>query len=365
MRAQHIASLLACLLATTVYATDATTNDTGGLILEELRSIRSSLDRIADELSELRTVDERRKAVQSLSVDYPAFTRQGPDIATLADLTLPDDPSPKEVKQYILDIVSASQGQNTFSDRDPQVALLTRVGRENLPLLIEALSYARSMNDYHIKRAIVNLADESNKSLILDSLPIHQDLVTAVIQHGWEEDARDILLTELKNTGQYLPTEWIQAAASLNDPESYPLLRDYFINGQNRSWTYKAIKHLPIEDMPGAVAEAWQRSKYGDDCNRIYMAIIAVKYGHLDALAVLVDSLTSGTPDSYWSSQEARPAVLRHTGFRGSNSELGRWFEANRDQLRFDAESCKFIMATDVEQPDGEPTQESARSAAP
>lgn len=344
MRTQYTASLLACILATTIHAKDITTNETGVLILEELRSIRASLDRIADELSDLRAADEKRKSVQRLSVDYSSFNRQGPDMDKLAEVALSDDPSPEEVKQYILDIVSASQGQNTFSDRDPQVALLTRVGRDHLPLLIEALSYSRSMNDYHVRKAIVNLADEGNKSLIFEALPIHQDLVTAVIQHGWEGDAKDILLTELKSTGQYLPTEWITAVARLNDPESYPLLRDYFINGQNRSWTYRAIEHLPIKDMAGAVEEAWKRSKYSHDSNRNYMAVIAVRYGHLDALEALVDMLTFGTPDGYWSSREARPAVLRYTDFRGSNSELEHWFNTHREQLRFDPKISKFVI---------------------
>ncbi len=348
MKVLYITLILASFLTTISYADNASTDDTR-LMLNELREIRSLLNRIADELSEIRSENEKRKAVQQLSADAAFYSRQGPDIAKLADLTLPDDASPDEVKKYILDIIASSQGQKTFSDRDPQVAMLTKVGPQNLPLLIEALSYSMSMNSFHIERAIINLADESNKSLILDSLPIHHNLVKTVIQNGWEVDAREILLTELKIPGQYLPIEWISAVASLNDSESYKLLRDYFINGMNRSWTYKTIQHLPIENMPGAVEDAWHRSQHEHGYNRISMAAIAVKYGHLDALEALVESLTSETHDGYWIAQEARPAVLRHTSFTGSNEELKNWFLANRSLLRFDPDKKKFVVDKKVE----------------
>lgn len=254
MKIQRIVLLLAFLLATTAYTEDRITGETGALILEELKGMRASLDRMAEELSELRLAEKARKSAQCLSVGQAAFIARGPDIANLADLTLSDNPNPDEVKMYILDIVNASPGQNAFSSRDPQVELLTQIGQKNLPLLIEVLSYVVGLkNDFYIKQAIVNLADENSKSMILGVLPIHQDLIEVVIRHGWEEDAKDILLTELKNTEQDLPSGWIQAVASLNDPESYPLLRDYFINGPNSSSTYKSIKHLPIKDMDEAV----------------------------------------------------------------------------------------------------------------
>ena len=345
MKILYLILMLTVFLSTISYADDSSTNDTK-LILNELREIRASLNRIADELAEARAEIEKQKSLQPLSTDINPFDNsQGPDINKLADLTISDNAGPDEIKRYILSIIAASQGQNTFSDRDPQVAMLTKVGKKNLPMLIDAISFSRSMNhNYHIERAIINLADESNKSLILKSLPVHHDLVRAVIQKGWESDARDILFAELKNPGQYLPTEWIRAVANLNDRESYPLLRDYFINGTNRAWTYKTIQHLPIENMPEAVEEAWNRSKYEHGYNRISMATIAIGYGNLDALEALVNSLTSETHDSYWVNQDARPAVLQYTNFTGSNAELKDWFQNNRSFLRFDPEQKKFVI---------------------
>ncbi len=129
---------------------------------------------------------------------------------------------------------------------------------------------------------------------------------------------------------------------NLNDPATYPLLRDYFINGQNRYWTYKEIKNLPIEDMAGAVAEAWQNSKNGDDCSRQYMALAALPYGHVDAFEALIDML--GDPGNRWITTKSRPAILQVVDFRGSNAELVEWFATHRDQLRFDTETKKFVV---------------------
>ncbi|MFC1841374.1 hypothetical protein ACFL1N_17545, partial [Thermodesulfobacteriota bacterium] len=150
MKVLYITLILACFLTSISYADNASTNETG-LILNELREIRSALNRIADELSEIRSENEKRKAVQRLSVNTPQFTRQGPDIEKLADITLPDNASPDEVEKYILGIIAASQGQNSFSSRDPQVTMLTNVGKNNLPLLIEALPYSRSTTSIHIE----------------------------------------------------------------------------------------------------------------------------------------------------------------------------------------------------------------------
>ena len=92
--------------------------------------------------------------------------------------------------------------------------------------------------------------------------------------------------------------------------------------------------------------KAWNRSRYGDDCNRLYMATVAVQYGHLDALEALIDALVSADPksESHWLPQQARPAVLRATDFRGANTELESWFRANRNALRFDADAKKFVV---------------------
>lgn len=327
-----------------------TAPDKHDLVIEELKSIRSSLELITEKLSEQ---EANREKVRSFSSRFGSPSDRGVNIEKLADITLPDHPSPEEVKTYIQEIMSASEGQRGVSRRDPQIALYAEVGSENLPLLIESLSHGsgRGMNGFHIRYAIMDLADEQHKPLILDSLPKSHSLVEVVLEKGWEKDARDILLAEFR-TEQQLPTKWIEATALLNDPESYPLLREYFIKGDRRSSTYNAIRNLPIEDMPGAVANAWKESRYEHEYEQQRMAMIALEFGHIDALELLVDALISpsDSTSSSFMKKQMRFAVLKATGFIGSNEELAKWLATNKERLQFDMETKKFVIKKESEQ---------------
>ena len=329
-------------LSVTAYAQESSTNDA---LLQEIRQMRVALEQIAADVAKLRESESGQSALAATWTDSGSFRSQGPNLRRLAEIKLPNLADPDQVQTYILAILDASQGQNSWSSRDPQVAMLTELGSENVPALIKALDLAGDMGGYHVKYAITILADEQSKSLILAALPIHHELVEVVVQRGWEQEAKATLLAEIESAGSaQLPTEWITAIANLNDPATYPMLRHYFINGPNRYWTYKEIKNLPIDDLPGAVAEAWERSKHDDDCNRQYMAIAALPYGHVDALAVLIELLTSSETDNQWLARETRPAIFQVIDFRGSNAELAKWFAEHREHLRFDTETKKYVI---------------------
>ena len=338
MRVHFVFSVLVGLLMFTGCA--STQNDA---VLTELQEIRASLSRIEKDVSEAKM--EAAKSLQALI--HSSHSSRTADPRELAKIQLPEAPTQEQIQKYILDIQLASKGQNSFSSSDPQVAMLSRVGSENVPALIEALISSSGMSAYHIRYAIINLADESNKAVILEALPMHHELVSAVAKRGWVDDARDILLTELKVPGLRLPAEWIRAVALLNDQESYPLLRNYFINGSNRSATYKEICYLPIKDLDEAVAEAWERSRFDHEYERSAMAMIAAEYGHIDALTALIEGLTRGTINEYRIS-DVRGAIMKTTGFIGSNEKLMEWFNLNKDQLTFDPETKKFVVGKDA-----------------
>ena len=325
------------------------TSNQQNLVLEELKGIRSSLEVITEKLSEQ---EANRQKLLSFSSRFSSSSGREINVDKLADIKLPSNPTTEDVKKYIQEIKSASVGQRGYSSRDPQIALYAEVGQENLPLLIDSLSRGESntMHDYHMIPAIVQLVDDAHKSLILDSLSKHQSLVKVVLEKGWEVDARDILLAEL-NPGQRLSTDWIKATALLNDPESYPSLRDHFIKAGSRSSTYKSIKNLPIENMPAAVAEAWEESQYEHEYERQRMAVIAVEYGRVDALEFLVDALItpSDSTSSNYMKKEMRFAVLKAIDSKGSNEELAEWLEANKDHLQFDMGSKKFVVKQEAE----------------
>ena len=120
----------------------------------------------------------------------------------------------------------------------------------------------------------------------------------------WEEDAREVLIEGLEEESNYLPTEWIKAVASLNDPETYEALQDYLIYGSNRNWTYEAIKYLPEFNLAEAVSLAWEEVTNGNRSHdAISFAPIAAEFGHVklndpQTSKVLVQYLIGCLPNS-------------------------------------------------------------------
>ncbi|MEI6167420.1 MAG: hypothetical protein WCS52_09515 [bacterium] len=320
------------------------TNSTDQAILRELSAIHASLDKIASELSAMRNQKALPPESSFSSDDDSGFVLKKANVDTLRGITLPANPTEAQIGQYISEIVKASKGQNTFGDSDIQVGMLARVGSTNLQYLVDALNGSQGCGNYHLEAAICRLADNQNKELILKTLPVQHNLVKVVTRMGWEPDARGTLLAELKNKTDYLPTEWISAVASLRDPASYPLLRDYFIYGHNKYWTYSEIKDLPIDNMPAAIVEAWQRSRAQDPVNKRYMAMVAMQFGHKDALECVCDGLVDPASRNYGNNGEMRSSVLKMVDFYGTNEELANWYRTNRDKIKFNAATKKFIV---------------------
>jgi outer membrane murein-binding lipoprotein Lpp len=307
---------------------------------------------LATEVQALQTVVENLKkdvdTVQKVTrSSYNSFASKGPTLERLAKIEMPADRSAENLKNYINEIIVASQGQNMFSPQDPQVAMLARVGADNLPLLIDALPVGSSSNMgiFYLESAIKLLADDRHKALIIKSLPIRQRLVSVVTDKGWEEDARDILISELEGyASAQLPTEWFKAVVSFEDPTTYSALTNYFSKSMSASYLYQYISLLPGIELDDAVATAWARAKAID---RTYatanMAPIAISYGHQDAADTLIE-LLKNPPDRMHSSVNPRLTLLMHLDTTGTNEEIIAWYEENKDSLVFDPASKKFKL---------------------
>ncbi|MDD3275954.1 MAG: hypothetical protein PHP93_02770 [Kiritimatiellales bacterium] len=304
-------------------------------------------------------VQKLQTAVENLQKDVDTFQKtsrssysslysgKGPAEEQIAKIEMPTDRSAENLKHYINEIIVASQGQRSYSSQDPQVAMLARVGADNLPLLIDALptGSGRSTGSYHLNYAIKLLADDRHKELILKELPLRQGLVSVVIDQGWEQDARDILFSEMEESASdQLPTEWFKAVASLQDPKTYSALTNYFAKSVNASYLYQYISMLPGIQLDDAVAAAWDRTKtINSTYSTASMAAIAIEYGHLDAADALIN-LLKNPPDRMSSSVNPRLSLLIHLDTTGSNEEIIAWYEANKDNLVFDPESKKFKL---------------------
>lgn len=309
--------------------------DTQRRVLAELEKLNTSLADIA------ATLKTNQAAQAELPTSRGSFDSRGPDREALRKIKLPDNPTKEDARKYVTEILIASAGQNSFSDSDPQVGLLARVGETNLDVLIEAAEGGGGMSSYHLMRAIHRIATQSSKDLVLTNLARHKELAGVVLRNGWAADARQTLLDGLDDS--YVPCEWVTALASLRDTNSYPALLQFLVKGQNRSQTYEAIEHLPGIELAPSVAAAWERARYGHRWEANNMARIAIRYGHASALEHLLRQLQiSETRENSYEMTRVLDALWAHTEAGGSPEEIKAWYEANKTNLVFDAEQKKF-----------------------
>ncbi len=314
-----------------------------------LTSCSSDNDELQKELVEIKKLlAEINKKLPSKEKDSelikpsfsPSIGSKKLNMEALDKISLPDNPTKKDILKYFREIARATQNQRSFSESDPQVYMLLEVGHENLEYLV---SYnADHMVDMYFTAAIKELAQDEDKELILSYLPRKRDLVKVVVAKRWEEDAKQILTSELAELPQYLPTSWVSAVASFDDPCTYDNLKNFLIYGSNRSWTFKAIKNsTSIDDLKDTVDEAWQNAKKSrSEWDKNSFAPIAASYGHVDALEVIVNSLDS--PSSDPSVYQPRKQIFQYTEIRGTNDEIRKWFKKNQSNLIFDKEIEKF-----------------------
>jgi ABC-type transport system involved in multi-copper enzyme maturation permease subunit len=266
-----------------------------------------------------------------------------PDAEALRKITLPEHATKEQVKEYIEAVMVASRKQNFFSDRDPQVGMLEKVGPENLDVLIGCSTRLGSCSQKtYISSAIQRLVRPEDKALILQALADDRDLVQLVINFGWQADARDILISGLNQDKQDLPEDWIKAVALLHDPSTYPALKAYFVNRGDKQDTLNAIKGLPGIDLPDAVGEMWKKARYGSSYDVMNAYEIAAEYGHVDALETATGILKK--EKNQYQLKRARAVITKLTPASGDDATLIAWFQANRDKLAFDPQSKKFQL---------------------
>jgi len=222
--------------------------------------------------------------------------------------------------------------------------MLSRVGNKNLDLLLKYYNLTS-----YIPFAVQNIVTKDDKELILKALKENHNLIGVVLRMGWEKDAKDLILQELKTNHTNLPSQWIEAAVTFKDPKSYPDLLEYLINGGNSNITYKAVRKLPGIELKDAVAKMWDKKRLSNlSWEKDSAAIVAVEWGHLDALAYLINRLKDPQLDQYMSG-EIKNAVWQTTGQSGSTEELATWMKENSDKLTFDDKTGKYVMKKAVE----------------
>ncbi len=268
----------------------------------------------------------------------PLTARRAPDLAALERLSLPHDASREQVRQYVTDVLVASRLAASEGEHDPQVNMLEQVGAENVDLLIQL---ARDNHNYYLNHAINKLAQPDQKDMVIQALSTNHDLINTVLDHGWQADARATLLTIFNDkTGSY-PTRWLTAIASLQDPTTYPDLKNYFV-AQPSEDLLKTLQTLPGFDLAGTVHMAWEKARNGPEWKTAEVLSGAAQFGEPDAVAVALKLLQSS--DSY-ARQQARKTIKRFTPAVGKTDEdLVTWLKSNKASLTFDRQAGKFVL---------------------
>jgi hypothetical protein len=324
-------------------------------------------------------LDLARECARKLSGEFQVIAMADPEMAKwtgrlgdpeeensrnqdLSRIQLPEQPSREQVKAYIAAISKYSRSKDIVGLNCTEARMLRKVGPEHIDLLIQSKDNQHE-EDYIMNYVIVALADESSKKVVLENLEAYPFLAEVVLSRGWAQDAREILLRSLRKAPGYLPLEWVQAVVELNEPDSYPLIRKYFIrarlDGNDRAEAYEILKKLPIEDLPGAVSEAWaaMQKDRNQGYETVQMACIATGYGHLDALELLFKEMarlfneSAAVASGPGEAEEIRIAIARCTGLTGAEEQMLQWWRENRSALRFDRETKKFVPSKDEAKP--------------
>ena len=107
------------------------------------------------------------------------------------------------------------------------------------------------------------------------------------------------------------------------------------------------LRALPDYDLGHTVNACWKRASAGElSVSTSTLAPMAAEFGNVDALGSMIGQLQHAS--SYMinsSSHNARRInALRFIDYRGSNTEVKAWFEANKRKLVFDHFRKRFVL---------------------
>ncbi|MDD2241110.1 MAG: hypothetical protein PHO14_03740 [Kiritimatiellae bacterium] len=257
--------------------------------------------------------------------------------AALDRIQLPENPTEDDIRVYIRAVRDASAGQREWGPRDRQVGMLQKIGSAHLELLVE-----EDPDSHYLSHVVPALITEEHQAWVVEHLRMYPWLAKVVWKNEWTEAARPELIKGLRQQRRHLPSVWIKAVASFEDPATYDDLVDYFVSQENRENTYQVLSRLEDIDLDAAVARAWKNARFESDRQTANMIPIAIAHGHEDALRIGILDGLGDTPKRFFGRQAIRHAVEAHTEATGTDQELADWYQANKLRLVFDPQAQKF-----------------------
>ena len=271
--------------------------------------------------------------------------KTAPDMDMLLRVKLPPKPTRSEVINYINIIFTLSRNQRSYLDSDPQVGMLTKVGRQNIDLILQASRPGVSWVKYGIE-AISQMVGEEDRNLILENLRTNYGLARVVFAKGWCAQAESILSNMVAASSGYLPSEAVKCLASLQKPELYPILINYMTGGWNSHVTYGNIKNLPGIELTEALQKAWESSR-GNNYQIGYLTRDTLATGYMPAFHFLFETIDDNyrVPNTIYN---AEALIKQFTNQRGEKADLKAWYAANKENIAFDEALNKYTVAKAV-----------------
>lgn len=124
------------------------------------------------------------------------------DTNALAALDIVASPSREQAHELVKQVYQISRRQRHWRGDDPQVAVLVRVGPENIEELLKGLREYPRMS-FYLVQAIDQLANDENKALVLSYVKRHPDLLRVVQKKGWMGELDPALVEALRKSDRY------------------------------------------------------------------------------------------------------------------------------------------------------------------
>lgn len=314
-----------------------------GLIIGFTIAIPTVLNFLSD-LQSLTGI--RRTAPMELSF-YGAGNTVVPSVEAAANelrsLPVPHQNDTREVVAFIRRVLWLMSTARTSQLDGVAVEKLRLIGSSNAPLLFGSCNLGTDRLD----SVLLDLVTEQEKSALLAALPVNRHLAAIVRRKGWQSHAREILRSEtrkaLASGAFYLPTEWIDCMADLDDQQMHDLLLAYLEKGNNPNWTYPSVKRTSVNRQE-LYRRAWPIAARDKQVLDDDLLSWALESGSMDALDVLVSLLPARRDGWKYGTSELHVSDLyvKYVDGLVPEEDAPNWFRTNRDAVSFDKLTRRF-----------------------
>lgn len=296
---------------------------------------------------------EQRRARQNAEAEA---RREADRLAAqrLAAITLPDNPTREQCKAYITAIREHVGKRRSFSYRDAEVAKLQAVPQKHVDLLVREMAGAGKLHFY----AMIALrgADlDAHQQEVIDQLEQHPKNIRYILQHGWFEKARPVIRKRLEavdlSDDQAIEASWFHAFVEVAEPRHFKTLHGLAMKTRKMEEAVELLRTLPGYDADRTIRAMWE--SLDPDAkdnftrrNRRELAVYAAEAGQVEALGALIQRLQKGPDFGVRLDEVVKPRLhtTRFIDFRGTDAEIKRWYDANKDKLEFDRLRQKFVL---------------------